>query len=377
MISGKKPSERIPWPKSAHQISHMSDSHQNPDQGYLPLFQTTRGEVVESIHYGAIAIVDPNGKLFAWYGNPEAVSFLRSSAKPFQSLPLVEMGGLEIFQITEKELAVTCASHSGTDQHLKTIHGLQQKIGISEKDLLCCTHQPFDSSTRALLRDRGEEPSPNRHNCSGKHSGMLAQAKLLQADLDNYTEIEHPIQQQIRSVIAEMCCIEPSRLQVGRDGCSVPTFAMPLYHAAWGWARLINPDGFSEKRKFACKTITSAMAAHPFLIAGPCRLDTRLMEIAAGLIISKAGAEAFQSAGILENAIYPGSPALGIALKISDGDQGKRARRAVLIEILNQLKVLSTDQMKALADIGPIITTRNLCDHVTGVAKPCFQLQYS
>ena len=287
------------------------------------------------------------------------------------------MGGLDTFQITEKELAITCASHSGTDQHLKTIHGLQQKIGISEKDLLCCPHQPFDSSTRALLRDRGEQPSPNRHNCSGKHSGMLAQAKLLQADLDNYTEIEHPIQQQIRSVIAEMCCIEPSSLQVGRDGCSVPTFALPLYHAAWGWARLTNPDGFSEKRKNACETIISAMAAHPFLIAGPGRLDTRLMKIAPGMIISKVGAEAFQSAGILENAIYPGSPALGIALKISDGDRGKRARRAVFIEILNQLEILSADQMKDLADIGPILTNRNLCNLVTGVAKPCFQLQYS
>ncbi len=355
----------------------MSDSQQNPDQGYLPLFHTIRGEIVESIHYGAIAIVDPSGKLFAWHGNPEAVSFLRSSAKPFQSLPLVEMGGLETFQITQKELAITCASHSGTDQHLKIIHGLQQKIGISEEDLLCCTHQPFDSSTRALLRDRGEQPSQNRHNCSGKHSGMLAQAKLLQADLDNYPEIEHPIQQQIRSVIAEICCIEPSRLQIGRDGCSVPTFAIPLYHAAWGWARLVNPDGLSEKRINACKMITSAMAAHPFLIAGPGRLDTRLMKIAAGKIISKAGAEAFQSAGILENAIYPGSPALGIALKISDGDQGKRARRAVFIEILNQLEILSTDQMKELVDIGPILTNRTLCDLVTGVAKPCFQLQYS
>ncbi len=355
----------------------MSDSHQNPAQGYLPLFHTTRGEVVESIHYGAIAIVDPSGKLFAWYGNPEAVSFLRSSAKPFQSLPLVEMGGLETFQITEKELAITCASHSGTDQHLITVHGLQQKIGISEKDLLCCTHQPFDSSTRALLRDRGEQPSPNRHNCSGKHSGILAQAKLLQAGLDKYTEIEHPVQQQIQSVIAEMCCIEPSRLLTGRAGCSVPTFAMPLYHAAWGWARLMKPEVLSEKRKNACTKITSAMAAHPFQVAGPGRLDTRLMKITEGKIISKAGAEAFQSAGILENAIYPGSPALGIALKISDGDQGKRARRAVLIEILSQLEVLSADQIKDLADIGPILTSRNRCDLVIGVEKPCFQLQYS
>ncbi|MCJ7715945.1 MAG: asparaginase [Anaerolineales bacterium] len=355
----------------------MSDSLQYSEHGYLPLFLTTRGETVESIHYGSIAIVDNSGNLYAHYGNPDAISFLRSSAKPFQSLPLVEMNGLEIFNITEKELSITCASHSGTDLHLQTIYGLQQKIGISENDLLCCTHQPFDPSTRALLRDRGEQPSPNHHNCSGKHTGMLAQAKLLGATLEKYTEIEHPVQQQIRTVFAEMCSLEPSQIHIGRDGCSVPTFAVPLYHVAWGWARLVNPDGLSDLRKFACQKIISSMVSYPFQVAGPGRLDTRLMNIAVGKVISKAGAEAFQSAGIPKNVISPGSPALGIALKIADGDQGKRARRAVMIEILNQLGVLSSDQQKAVSDLGPEITYHNQCGFVTGVGKPCFQLQYS
>ncbi len=355
----------------------MSKSLQNTEHSYLPLFQTTRGEVVESVHYGAIAIVDSSGNLYAHYGNPNAINFLRSSAKPFQSIPLIEMNGLEKFNITEKELAITCASHSGTDRHLKTIHGLQQKIGISESDLLCCTHQPFDLATRAILRDRGEQPSPNHHNCSGKHTGMLAQAKLLGENLEKYTEIEHPVQQQIRNVFAEMCSLEPSQIRVGRDGCSVPAFGVPLHNAAWGWARLVNPDGLSGSRKNACQQIISAMTTFPFQVAGPGRLDTRLMKIAAGKIISKAGAEAFQSAGIPKNVLSPGSPALGIALKIADGDQGKRARRAVMIEILNQLGVLKSDQQKTLSDLGPDITYHNQCGLVTGVGKPCFQLQYS
>jgi len=355
----------------------MSKSLQNTELSYLPLFQTTRGEVVESVHYGAIAIVDSSGKLYAHYGNPNAINFLRSSAKPFQSIPLVEMNGLGIFNISEKELAITCASHSGTDRHLKTIYGLQHKIGISETDLLCCTHQPFDSATRAIMRDRGEEPSPNHHNCSGKHTGMLAQAKLLGENLEKYTEIEHPVQQQIQNVFAEMCSLEPSQISIGRDGCSVPTFGVPLHHAAWGWARLVNPDGLSKSRKNACQKITSAMTTYPFQVAGPGRLDTCLMKIAAGKIISKAGAEAYQSAGIPKNVLSPESPALGIALKITDGDQGKRARRAVLIEILNQIEVLNLEQQKALSDLGPEITYRNQCGLVTGVGKPCFQLQYS
>ncbi len=355
----------------------MSDSLQNIKQRYLPLFQTTRGEVVESVHFGAIAIVDSSGNLYAHYGNPNAINFLRSSAKPFQSIPLVEMNGLGIFNITEKELAITCASHSGTDRHLRTIYGLQQKIGISESDLLCCTHQPFDPATRAILKDRGEQPSSNHHNCSGKHTGMLAQAKLMGENLEKYTEIEHPVQQHIRNVFAEMCSLEPSQISVGRDGCSVPTFGVPLHHAAWGWARLVNPVGISKSRKNACQKITSAMTTHPFQVAGPGRLDTCLMNIAAGKIISKAGAEAFQSAGIPKNVLSPGSPALGIALKITDGDLGKRARRAVMIEILNQLGGLKSDQQKTLSDLGPDITYRNQCGLVTGVGKPCFQLQYS
>ena len=355
----------------------MIDPQLNQDQGYTPLFHAIRGEVVESIHYGAIAVVDGSGKLFAWSGNPDTVSFLRSSAKPFQTLPLVEMGGVDAFQITEEELAITCASHSGTDQHLKTITRLQRKIGISEKDLLCCTHQPFHRSTQELLKDRGEQPSPNHHNCSGKHTGMLAQSRLLDADLRYYNEADHPVQQQILSVIAEMCCLKTSKIQLGRDGCSVPTFAMSIYHTAWGWARLMDPSKLSPERESACGLITTAMMNNPYLVAGPGRLDTRLMECTEGTLISKAGAEAFQAAGIPENTIGPGSPALGIALKISDGDQGKRARRAVMIEVLRQLKILSADQMKDLANLGPTLIYQNRCDIVIGVGKPCFQLQYN
>jgi L-asparaginase II len=305
------------------------------------------------------------------------VTYLRSSAKPFQTLPLIEMGGLSEYQITERELAITCASHSGTDQHLKIITSLQRKTGFTENDLLCCTHQPFHKSARELIKDRGELPTQNHHNCSGKHTGMLAQAKLLEVNHQNYTEADHPVQQLILKTIAEMCCLDKERIQISRDGCSVPTFAMSLYHAAWGWARLVNPSNLAPERISACNAVTTSMINHPFLVAGPGRLDTRLMECAPGKLISKAGAEAFQAAGIPKNRLKPGSPALGIALKISDGDQGKRAKKAVMIEVLRQLGLLSEDHLIDLAEFGPTITNRNQCDIVTGAGKPCFQLQYN
>ncbi|RLD07844.1 MAG: asparaginase [Chloroflexota bacterium] len=345
--------------------------------GYIPLFQTLRGDVVESIYFGAVAVVTADRDLFAWAGDPEIVTFLRSSAKPFQAVPLVEMGGLDRFQMTGEELAITCASHSSTDSHLKTVYGLQTKIGVTEDDLLCCTHQPFDKASRSKLKDQGISPTQNHHNCSGKHTGMLGQATLMGVSKQGYTEIDHPVQQRILETFSDFCGLEPGQVQIGRDGCSVPTFAVPLFNAALGWARLVKPDGFPENRSQACQKITSAMGNHPFYVAGPGRLDTRLMELAQGKIISKAGAEAYQAAGIFENAIFPGSPALGITLKIASGDLGKRALGAVMIEVLRQLEFLSPEQLTELSDLGPTHKYRNQCRFPIGEGKPCFQLQYS
>jgi L-asparaginase II len=329
------------------------------------------------VHFGAIAVVDPAGNLFAWYGDPMVETYLRSSAKPFQALPLVEMGGVERFQMTEAELAVTCASHSGTDIHLRTIYELQAKIGISKDDLHCGTHQPFDSATRALLRDRGEQPTTNHHNCSGKHTGMLGQAKLMNADLEDYTEIDHPVQQNILSIVSELCQIPVDRIQIGRDGCSVPTFSMPLIHAARGWARLSDPRELPSNIKKACQKITSAMQSAPFLVAGPGRIDTAIMQCLPGKIVSKAGAEAFQALNIPPGILKKGSPALGIVIKVADGDHRKQARRAVYIEVLKQLKLLTPDNLKALSEYGPDIPILNQRRILTGWGKPCFQLQYS
>jgi len=345
--------------------------------GYQALYCTTRNGIVESIHYGAVAVVTADGTLFAWAGDPQARTFMRSSAKPFQCIPLLEMGGKEKFKLSAEEVAVICASHSGTDQHLRTIVNLQRKIGITESDLRCGTHLPVDQASRLILQHQGLSPSQNHHNCSGKHTGMLAQAALLGAAIEKYTEIEHPVQQGILAVFSSICGLDKTDIPLGRDGCSVPTFAVPLYNAAWAWAKLVDPAGLSSLRADSCRQITAAMTSHPFNVAGPGRLDTRLMEAAPGKIISKAGAEAFQSIGVFPNAIRPGSPGVGIALKIAGGDLGKRARRAVTLEILRQLGILMSQELQVLADLGPIQTSRNQAGITTGEARPCFQLQYN
>lgn len=355
----------------------MTDNPQEKIPGYQALYLTTRGGSVESVHYGAIAVVTAEGKVLASVGDPMSSTFMRSSAKPFQCIPLLELGGKESFQISQKELALICASHSGTDLHLGLLSRLQHKIGIAESDLLCGTHSPFDKPSRRKLADQGLSPTQNHHNCSGKHTGMLAQARLRGVPGADYTEVEHPVQQAILSIFAEMCGLDIEEIQIGRDGCSVPTFSVPLYNAAWGWAKLIDPTNLPPTREDSCRQISEAMAKHPYYVAGPGRLDTRLMELFPHKLVSKAGAEAFQALGIRPNAIRPGSPALGIALKIADGDQGKRARRAVTLEVLRQLEVLSQEELRELSDQGPIQTNRNQAGIVTGQAKPCFQLQYT
>lgn len=348
----------------------MSKSNQ------LPLYELSRGEFVESIHFGSIAISDNQGQLIAWYGNSDTFTFLRSSAKPFQALPFIEDDGQEYFGLTLKEVALICASHSGTDQHVSNVHNLQQKTGVAESELMCGVHPVFHQPTAEALRERGEEPTVSRHNCSGKHTGMLAFAHMNNWSSSNYLDSNHPVQERILKSFSEMSDYPLEDIGIGIDGCSAPNFALPLRSAAYAYAQLCDPVNFSEPRTDACRTITSAMTGYPFMIAGPDRFDTRLMEITEGRIVSKGGAEGYQAMGLLPNALGPGSPALGIAFKVSDGDLRNRARPAVALEILKQLEALSPSEQGELAQFGPSLPLRNWREIEVGHTNPSFKLNH-
>lgn len=356
---------------------------------YIPLFHLTRGDVVESIHYGAIAVVDANGHLRAWAGDPRAVTFLRSSAKPFQALPFLEHGGREAFNLTNKEIALICASHSGTDEHYATAQGIQAKVGISENDLLCGVHIPFHKETAEALAARGEAPTPNRHNCSGKHTGMIAYAHLqgLPFRLEDhpYIDFNHPIQIEIRKTFAEMCGLEsPDAVHMGVDGCSAPNFAVPLRAAALAFARLCQPDNLPNNRADACRLIVDSMTGYPEMVGGPDSFDTHLMNSIGDRVVIKGGAEGYQAFGIRPGALGPGSPALGVTFKVSDGDLGShthgagdrrgRARPAIALEILRQLGVITVDELEKLGEYGPQFAIHNFRKIRVGEGYPAFQL---
>jgi len=348
-----------------------------------PLFETTRGRIIESVHYGSIAVVDSNGKLISAHGDPQAVAFLRSSAKPFQALPFVERGGVEHFGFTQRELSLACASHNGSALHVQTAEAMQKKVGIEESHLQCGTHMPDDVDEFKSMLVNNRKPTPNYNNCSGKHTAMLAHAKMRGLPLENYLDINHPIQQNILATFAEMCLLPVTDIELGTDGCSAPNFAVPLFNAALGMARLCDPHELSEARATACRKITVAMSTFPEMVSGFGEFDEQLMKVGEGKIVCKRGAEGFQIVGVLPGVIAPDAPGVGIAFKVSDGDASRmsadlttsnRVRPAVALEILRQLGALSSKQEQALAVFGPVKSIKNHQGIITGQSRPVFEL---
>jgi L-asparaginase II len=346
------------------------------------LFELTRGGIVESTHLGAIAVVDSQGRLLHSYGDPNTVAFLRSSAKPFQVLPFVERGGVEHFGFTQKELALSCASHETAQIHLDAVADLQAKVGIRESDLQCGPHLPSDPAMLKNVIKNGIPPTANFNNCSGKHTAMLAHAKMRGLPLDTYLSTGHPVQHDILTCFAEMCGLSSEAVVPGVDGCSAPNFAVPLQHAALAMARLCDPRELSETRATACQKITAAMTAHSEMISNFGEFDCELMKIGNGRIVTKRGAEGFQIVGILPDVI--GSRGIGIAFKVMDGDPGRmdeelrsraRVRPAVTLEILRQLGALDDVQLQALDQFGPKRMLKNHAGIVTGRSYPVFTLQ--
>lgn len=313
------------------------------------LARAIRGETVESIHRGHLIVVSGEGRTLFSLGDPETVTFWRSSAKSFQTIPVLTSGAAEAFGFSEKEIALACGSHSGEAIHVETAAKMLDKIGLSETDLRCGAHLPFDEERAAEMSRTGEQPTQLHNNCSGKHAAMLAFARHAGADLGTYERMENPVQQAILDCVAEFSDLPKDRIEIGIDGCAAPNFAVPISAMARSFARLVfPPETFDDKTREACGRVVSATLAYPEMIGGTDRLDTMIMREARGRIVSKIGAEGVYSAGVLPSPKY--KTGLGIAFKIEDGDD-KRARAVVLIELLRRLEILDA---KTLKEFSPL-----------------------
>lgn len=321
-----------------------------------------RGELVESIHSIACAIADPQGALHASWGDPELKTYLRSSAKPFQAIAAVISGAVDAASFTSAELALMCASHAGTDHHVAIAASMLAKIGVSIDDLQCGAHIPYDMETSLRLARAGEDPGELRNNCSGKHIGMLALANHLQAPRAGYLLQEHPVQRQILAILSTMVELPPSEIKVGVDGCSAPNFAMPLRNAALGYARLMDPHALAPDLAAVSRRVVGAMTQHPELVSGDGRFDTELMRITKGRLLSKGGAEGYQCIGIPIGSTGRDQPALGMVLKVLDGDLGHRALTVTVLYILHAIGAIDDAERMGMArfDQRPLRNLRGL-----------------
>lgn len=319
------------------------------------LAEATRGDAVESVHAGTIAVVDPAGRLVAWAGDVETFAYFRSSAKPFQAIPVVESGAADAFGFTPAELALCCASHNAEPHHQREVAAMLAKIGLGEGALRCGISLPGDEAEAGRVLAGLVPRSPLQCDCSGKHTGMLATCVHLGYPIAGYLDPEHPVQRTIRGIIAEVCRVPEAGLRLATDGCSVPTFGAPVRAFATAYAVLARPEGVPAdaggRHAAALNRLRSAMTAHPENVAGTGDLVTDLMEVAGGRIAAKTGAEGLLCLALPEKG-------RGIAIRIADGTF--RAHGVVATAVLEQLGAVDAAVIAAVrARHSPEIRNHN------------------
>jgi L-asparaginase II len=324
--------------------------------------EVTRGAVLESRHRVHAAVVDAGGRLRAFAGDPELVTFFRSAAKPLQALPLVDDGALERYGLTLEELALCCGSHSGSAAHTRVAERILEKAGVTAEALACGPHPPFDEEAQRLLAEAGLEPGRLHNNCSGKHAGMMMLARARGWDTAGYERPEHPVQQRILAEVARWTRMPVEAIALAADGCGVPCFALPLRQMALSFAAFAAAARAGERGP---SVVFEAMTAHPEMVAGSGRVCTALMRQARGRLFAKVGAEGVYCVGV------PGAE-LGIALKVDDG--AARAVAPAILAVLRELDLISEDDFGALHSFAyaELLNTRG---EPVGQIRPAVRLR--
>jgi L-asparaginase II len=304
------------------------------------LVEAWRGEAVESRHRGAIAIVDADGRLVASLGDIDLPVFPRSAVKLLQALPLVAGGAADAMGLTEAELALACASHGGEPAHVETAASMLAKAGLDATVLECGTHWPYHEGAQREMAAAGQRPGPLHNNCSGKHAGFVCLGCLMARHagrdprefLAGYVQPDHPVMREVGAALEAATGWNLADGPRGTDGCSIPTYAMPLRHLALAFARAGTGVGLSPDHARAAARLRAAAAAAPFMVGGTGRLDTRVMQRLGERVFCKVGAEGVYCAAL------PGQ-GLGVAIKMDDGNTA-RAVEVALAAVLERFVAL-------------------------------------
>ncbi len=316
------------------------------------LAEALRGGIVESAHRGAVAIVDASGALHSAWGDITRPIFPRSAVKVLQALPLVESGAAERWGLTDEELALACASHGGEAQHAAAAASMLAKAGVDVAALECGTHWPYFDGTIKAMAAAGDRPTALNNNCSGKHAGFVCVGCLMaeggdrRAFLSGYVKPEHPVMREVTAALQAATGYDLAQAAVGTDGCSIPTYAIPLRHLAHAFARVGTGVGLRPGHASAAARLRQAVARAPHMVAGTGRFDTRVMQRFGERVFCKVGAEGVYCAALP-------TLGLGVAVKMDDGNTA-RACEVVMAALLQHLLPLEGDEpefVQALADV--------------------------
>lgn len=306
------------------------------------LAEVTRGNVVESRHRGAAIVVDADGAIVFASGDVERPVFPRSAVKAIQALPLFETGAADKYGFTNAEIALAVSSHSGEPLHAETSLGMLRKAGREAGCLECGTQWPMNEVAARNISRSGAEPSALNNNCSGKHAGFVCVSCALDEDPAGYVKAGHAVQKAVRAALEEVTGAAHSADRMGTDGCSIPSYAVPLNALALGFARMGTGQGLSPERAKAAARIRSAVAANPFMVAGTGRFDTRAMELLRERIFIKTGAEGVYCGALPELGF-------GIALKCDDG--AGRAAEVVMAALIARFLPMSEAELTGYAPL--------------------------
>jgi L-asparaginase II len=317
------------------------------------LVEATRGNAIESIHRGALAVLDAEGGVVAALGDIDRPIFPRSAVKLLQALPLVASGAADLIGLTDDELALACASHNGEALHAQTAARMLAKAGLDVGALECGVHWPYlDTASRALAA-QGHEPSALHNNCSGKHAGFACLACAMRGGVDlqqylrGYVKPEHPVMREVTAALQAATSFDLTNTSRGTDGCAIPTYAIPLRHLAHAFARAGTGVGLSDGHARAAKRLRAAAAKAPFMVAGTGRFDTRVMQRLGERVFCKVGAEGVFCAALPARG-------LGVAIKIDDGNNARACEvvMAAVIEVFVALDDGESVFVRSLSDVG-------------------------
>ena len=315
------------------------------------LVEVLRGSRVESAHRGAVAVMDADGATVLAFGDVAQPVFPRSAVKALQALPLVESGAADRYRIGDEELAIACGSHGGEPAHVAAVERVLARVGLDAAALECGAHRPSHPPSADALAHAGGAPSALHNNCSGKHAGFLCVARHLGVDHRGYVAPNHPVQQAVKSTIEDLTGVAIEKDRCAVDGCSVPTWAVPLANLAHAFARFGTGRGFTPSRAEAATRLRAACARKPFFVAGTGRFATVAMESLGERAFVKTGAEGVFCAALPDHGF-------GIALKCDDG--AGRAAEAVMAALLIRLMKLDPPERAVLERFAqPAVTNWN------------------